>query len=238
MAPMVDVVGRRPRVACCLLVAAALIGACARMVSGTPQAGDTSARPGRPVPIADLLIEPARFPARYPASAVPRSDVDRVIDQIDGAPVGFDVTPPQCAPLPVLADQKAAVVGTGASGATLTVAVIRPVSSLRARVTQLAECPSFTTTSDRDPTAGASVSVRLPPAPPVDAGDSYAVDSTATRTGAAPSTRTLTLVALVDDVEVIASWQQRAAPDDAPDAQALDTLFTGAVLKVRQNLPR
>ena len=77
----------------------------------------------------------------------------------------------------------------------------------------------------------------LPPAPPVDADDTYAVDQTVTSESAG-DTRTLTLVALVDDVQVTASWRQQGTSDTTPDTQSLDTLFTDAVLKVRGVLPR
>ena len=238
---MVVTVLRRSRlpVVCCVVLAAALVGACARVVSGTAQPVDTQVRPSRPVPIADLLIEPTRFPDRFPAAVVPPKEVDRVIGETDGVTEGFDVTPPQCAPLPVLADQKAAVQGTDeASGAKLTVTVIRPVPSLRARVTQLAECPSFTTTSAEEGGQVSSVTVKLPPAPPIDADDSYAVDQTVTTKSARePAVRMVTLVALVGDVQVTASVRESGA-GGSPDTQALDTVFTAAVLKVRQNLPR
>ena len=51
--------------------------------------------------------------------------------------------------------------------------------------------------------------------------------------------RTLTLAAQVGDVRVSATWLHEgtpeATPDVAPDTQALDALFTDAVLKVRRN---
>ncbi len=51
--------------------------------------------------------------------------------------------------------------------------------------------------------------------------------------------RTLTLAAQIDDMRVSATWLHQgtseAAPDVAPDTQALDTLFTDAVLKVRRD---
>jgi hypothetical protein len=242
MAAMVGTVLGRSRLlaVCCVLLAAALVGGCTRVVSGTAQAGDPQVRPSRPVPVADLLIEPTRFPARYPAAVVPPKDVDRLTDEINGVAAGSDVTPPECAPLPVLADQRAAVQGTDdESGARLTVTVIRPVPSVRARVAQLTECPSFTSAAGGQPGEVSEVTVDLPPAPPVDADDSYAVDQTVTpKSAGEPGTRTLTLVALVEDVQVTASWQQRGSPDDSPDTQALDTLFTDAVLKVRQAIPR
>jgi hypothetical protein len=242
MAAMVDTVLRRSRlsIVCCALVAAALGGACSRVVNGAAQAGDPAVRPSRPIPVADLLIEPTRFPARYPAAVVPPKDVDRIMTEIDGVTAGSDVTPPECAPLPVLADQRAAAQGTDdESGARLTVMVIRPVPSVRARVAQLSECPSFTTAAGGEAGVVSEVTVDLPPPPPVDADDSYAVDQTVTPQSAGEQgSRTLTLVALVEDVQVMASWQQRGSSDDSPDTQALDTLFTDAVLKVRQEIPR
>jgi hypothetical protein len=243
MTTMVGTVLRGSRLSvawCGVLTAAVLIGGCARVVTGTARAGDPQVAPARPIPVADLLIEPTRFPPQYPAAALPPEDVDRVLGEIDGVPAGSEVTPPECAPLPMLAQQKAAVQGTDdESGSRLIVTVIRPVPSVRARVTQLTDCPSFTSTAGADADEVSEVTVDLPPAPPVDADDSYAVDQTVTAVSAAePDTRTLTLVALIEDVRVTASWQQHGSSDDTPDTQALDTLFTEAVLKVRQEIPR
>ncbi len=239
---MVGTVLRVPRgvmlpVVCCAVLAASA-GGCARVVGGTARAGDPQPRPAAPIPVADLLIEPSRFPAQYPAAVVPKKDIDRVLGEIDGVPAGSAVTPPECAPLPQLAEQKAAVQGADDSGARLTVTVIRPVASVRARVAQLGDCPSFSTSTGE---AGevSTVTVTLPPAPPVDADDGYAVDQTVTSTSSESSdTRTLTLVALVRDVQVTASWQQQGSSADSPDTQALDTVFTDAVLTVRQKIPR
>ena len=238
---MVGTVLRRSRlpVVCCVVLTAALAGACSRVVGGTATAGDPQIRPSRPIPVADLLIEPSRFPLRYPAAVVPPKDVDRVMDEILGVATRSEVTPPECAPLPLLTDQQAAVQGTDEqTGARLTVTVTRPVPSVRARVTQLAECPSFSITGGGESGEVSEVTVDLPPAPPVDADDSYAVDQTVTPKSAGPGTRTLTLVALVEDVQVTASWQQRESSDNSPDTQALDAVFTDAVLKVRQEIPR
>jgi hypothetical protein len=229
-----------PVVCCALLSAATLVGGCARVVTGQARVGDLEPRPVRAIPVADLLIDPARFPARYPAAVLPPKDVDRVLGEIDGVAPGFEVTPPECAPLPVLAEQKAAAQGIDdESGDRLVVTVLRPVASVRARVAQLADCPSFTSASSADAGDESAVTVNLPPAPVVDADDSYAVDQTVTSQSAeATNTRTLTLVALVDDVQVTASWRGNAASGDPPDTTALDTLFTDAVLKVRREIPR
>jgi hypothetical protein len=233
--------GSRLPVACgVLLTAAALVGGCARVVTGAAQAGDDpQVRPSRPIPVADLLIEPTRFPAEYAAAVVPAKDVDRVMNEIDGVAADSEVSPPECAPLPVLADQKAAVQGTDDErGSRLIVTVIRPVPSVRARVAQLEDCPSFTSTAAGDAGEISKVTVDLPPPPPVDADDSYAVEQTITTQSDNSETTTLTLVALIDDVQVTASWQQGGSSDASPDTESLDTLFTAAVLKVRQEMPR
>lgn len=230
---------RLPVVCCALLTAGALVAGCARVVTGAAQVGEQPSRPSVPIPVADLLLEPNRFPAKYPAAVIPPKDVDRVLGEIDGVAAGSEVTPPECAPLPVLTDQQAAVQGTDESGARLTVTVIRPVPSVRARVAQLADCPTFSSAAAAGTGDVSKVTVDLPPAPPVDADDSYAVDQTVTsKTADEQDTRTLTLVALVSDVRVSASWQQHGDSDDAPDTQALDVLFTNAVLKVRKEIPR
>ena len=76
------------------------------------------------------------------------------------------------------------------------------------------------------------------PAPQVDADESYAVDQTVTAEPSGSMRRTLTLAAQIADVRVSATWLHdetpEATPDVAPDTQALDTVFTDAVLKVRR----
>ena len=230
---------RLPAACCAALTVVALVGGCDRSVAGSARPGDVATRQAQPISAADLLIEPKRFPARYPAAIVPRTDVDRVLSEIDGVATGSEVTPPQCAPLPVLAEQKAAVAGTDDdSGSRLIVTVIRPVASVRARVAQLEDCSSFTSTAAGEAGEVLTVAVDLPPPPPVDADDSYAVGQTVTSQSDNGETTTLTLVALIDDVQVTASWQQGGRSDTSPDTDSLDALFTAAVLKVRQEIPR
>jgi hypothetical protein len=244
MAAMVGTVPRRPRgfllpaLACALL--SGLLAGCAHTVNGSPQVAEASASPATPVPIADLLIEPTRFPQQYPAVVVDPSIVFRLVRQIAGVPDGSVVTPPDCAPPPVGATEGAAVQGVNQeNGASLIVTVTRPVTSLRARIDQLARCASFTIAVGGEAAQVSDVTVELPPAPPVDADDSYAVDQTVTpESSGASGTRTLTLVARIADVQVTASWQGIVDPDTTPDTGQLDALFTGAVLKVRSQIPR
>jgi hypothetical protein len=155
-------------------------------------------------------------------------------------PDGSTATPPECAPPPLTAAEGAAVQGVNQdSGASLIVTVSRPAPSLRARVDQLTHCASFTTATAGDAAQVSDVTVGLPPAPPVDADDSYAVDQTVTpELSGASGTRTLTLVAGISDVQVTASWQGVVDADAPPDTGQLDTLFTDAVLKVRSRIPR
>ena len=101
--------------------------------------------PATPIPIAELLIEPTRFPEQFPAVVVDPSIVFRLLRQIDGVTDGSVVTPPECAPPPVAAAEGAAVQGVDQqSGASLIVTVTRPAPSLRARVDQLVGCSTFT----------------------------------------------------------------------------------------------
>jgi hypothetical protein len=76
------------------------------------------------------------------------------------------------------------------------------------------------------------------PAPPVNADDTYAVDQTVTIQSSGLTRRTFTLAAQVGDVAISATWLHQGTPesaqDNAPDTQALDHLFTDAVLKVRR----
>ena len=113
-----------------LLTVVALLAGCARAVSGSPHAAGPEAPPAKPVPIGDLLIDPARFPEQYPAVVVDPSIVSRLLRQIDGVPDGFVVTPPECAPPPVAAVQGAAAQGVDQqTGASLIVTVTRPAPS-------------------------------------------------------------------------------------------------------------
>src|SRR3954453_1536181 len=151
MAGMVLRGSRLPIACCAALTVAVVVGGCAKVVAGTARADDPQVAPAGPILVADLLIEPSRFPEQYPATALRPKDVDRVLGEIDGVPAGSDVTPPECAPLPVLAEQRAAVQGTDdESGSRLIVTAARPVPSIRARVTQLTDCPTFTSTAGGD----------------------------------------------------------------------------------------
>jgi hypothetical protein len=212
-----------------LVLATALLSGCTWVIRGTATPrGDERA----PIPVADLLIEPERFPERYPAVVLDGTAVYRVLADIDGVPGGSVVTPPECAPPPLAPHHTAAAQGIDSQDASsLIVAVSRPAPPLQTRVEQLTACPSFTVGHGGDTS---TVTATLLAPPPVDADDSYAVDQTVTSQASGSLRRTLTLVAQVGDVRITATWLHDGTQDTAPDTQSLDTLFTDAVLKVRR----
>ncbi|HJT91631.1 MAG TPA: hypothetical protein VJ777_06760 [Mycobacterium sp.] len=212
-------------------MAAMLLSGCTRVIVGAAHPAVPGGEERPPIPVADLLIEPERFPARYPAVLLDGTAVDRVLQDIDGVPGGSVVTPPACTPPPLAPHHTAAAQGTDSEDAsTLIVAVTTRAPRLRARVEQLTACPSFEAVRNGDTF---SVTATMLPAPPVDADDTYAVDQTV----ASPSgstRRTLTLVAQVGQVLVRATWLHDGGTDTTPDTQSLDALFTDAVLKVHR----
>lgn len=222
-------------IGCVLVVTTASSAGCTRAVVG-------AARPmapagvATPIPVPDLLIEPARFPSQFAAVVLDSMAVYRALQDVDGVAAGSVVTPPECAPSPVDVENTAAAQGTDSQTATsLIVAVTRPTSPLRARADQLTACPTFTTLRDGD---ASTVTVTVLPAPPIDADDAYAADQTVTSEVSGSMRRSLTLAAQVDDVRVSATWlhegEPGTAPDIGPDAAVLDALFTAAVLKVHR----
>jgi hypothetical protein len=186
--------------------------------------------------VADLLIEPGQFPARHPAGVLDATAVYRALQDVDGMATASVVTPQQCTPPPWAPQDTAAMRGIDSQDASsFIVTVTRPAAPLRDRAEQLTRCPSFTAVRGRDASA---VTVTVLPAPPVDADATYAVDQTVTAESSGSMRRTLTLAAQIGDVGVSATWlhegTRETTPDVAPDTQALDTLFTDAVLKVRR----
>lgn len=228
MTPMGDTLSRCLR-GCTLLMAAASLVACSRVVVGSSQPmAAVAERP--PVPIAQLLIEPDRFPPQYPAAVLDGAAADRALRDIDGVPPDAAVTPPTCMPPVLWHSETVGVEGVdSATASRLLVVVTRPAPPLSTRLDQLRACPSF------DVGAGeqtSTVNVTVLPAPPVDADDAYAVEQTVTTP---ESERTvLTFAAQIGDTRVSASWLQDPAVGEA-DTTSLDALFRDAVVKLRRD---
>jgi hypothetical protein len=217
------------------IAAAALLSGCTRVILGTVHPVAPRAESAR-IPVADLLIEPGQFPARHPAVVLDATAVYRALQDVDGIAAASVVTPQQCTPPPRAPQDTAAMRGIDSQDASsFIVTVTRPAAPLRDRAEQLTRCPSFTAVRGRDASA---VTVTVLPAPPVDADGTYAVDQTVTAESSGSMRRTLTLAAQIGDLRVSATWfhegTKEITPDVAPDTQALDTLFTDAVLKVRR----
>jgi hypothetical protein len=211
---------------CALLAVTALLGGCGRVTLGT---AESMRAEDPPVPVADLLIGPDRFPVRYPGAVLDATSVVHALQEIDGVPRGSVVTPGACAPVPLAPEHTAAAQGidTG-TFSVLLVTVSRPAPPLSARMDQLRACPSFNFGYGEDVS---TVTVALLPAPPVDADDRGAIDQTVTTVDLVR--RTLTFLAQIGDTRISATWLQDG-PSGDPDAASLDALFSDAVLKVRR----
>jgi hypothetical protein len=222
-------------VGCTIVMATPLVSGCSQTIAGTVRAAALGAAPAVPATLAQLLIDPARFPVGYPAVLLDPAAVDPVLRAVDGVPAGSVVTPPECAPpVPGPAPlQAVAAQGTDKEDSTtLTVVLIRAGGQLHQRRDQLTACPSFGADVGG---AVSTVEVTMLAPPPVDADDTLAVDQTVTDPQGSVR-RSLTLVAQIADVRVSATWM--SSPGDGsevtPDTHALDTVFSDAVLKVRR----
>jgi hypothetical protein len=234
MGEMVSTLSRCLR-GCALVGAAALLVGCTRVISGTVQSVADGAESAS-IPVADLLIQPGQFPARYRAVVLDATAVYRALQDVDGVAAASIVDPPQCAPPPLAPLDTAAMQGIDSEDASsLIVTVTRPAGPLRDRAEQLTACPAFTAVQSQNASA---ITVTVLPAPPVDVDDSYAVDQTVTAESSGSMRRTLTLAAQIGDVRINATWLHEGpkdtTPDIGPDTQALDAVFSDAVLTVRR----
>ncbi|WP_142386818.1 DUF5642 family protein [Mycobacterium hubeiense] len=218
-----------------MLVATAGWGVgCTRTVDGAGHPADFAAGVQQPIALSDLLIEPQRFPPDYPAVVLDPKSVEETIRHIDGIGPGAVVEPPQCAPPPPSAAPHDAVAARGVDATTsdsLVVVLTRAGDELAQRRDQLGDCASVTATAGELVT---TVSAELVPSPPVDADDTLAVDQTVSEAQGA-TRRLLVLVAQIDDVRVTAAWIG-AGESSSPDTEALHTLFSDAVLRVRRGV--
>jgi hypothetical protein len=183
-----------------------------------------------PVPVAQLLIEPKRFPPQYPAAVLDDASLDRALGDIDGVPSGAVVTPPSCMPPVLWHSEIGGVEGIDSTTVSrLIVVVTRPAPPLRTRLAQLRGCPSFDVGTGEE---ASTVTVTVLPAPPVDADEAFAVEQIVTTP---ESERTvLTFAAQIGETRVSASWLQDPAADEA-DTSSLDSLFRDAVVKLRRD---
>lgn len=214
---------------CALLMSAASLVACSRVIVGASQPVAATEEKA-PVPVAQLLIEPNRFPPQYRAAVLDDVALDRALQDVDGAPTGAVVTPPTCTPPVSMHSEVVGVEGVDTTTASrLIVVVTRPAPPLSTRLDQLSACPTFDVgVGEEASTVNATV---LPP-PPVDADDAYAVEQTVSTPES--ERMVMTFAAQIGDTRVSASWMQDPAVDDA-DTSSLDAVFRDAVMKLRRD---
>ncbi|WP_458687882.1 sensor domain-containing protein [Nocardia tengchongensis] len=208
-----------------------LLAACGTSVSGHPIA----ARNPAPVATVDkglsaLLPDPSQFPSRYTAIVLSPETAAQAANDLEGYLPGAQVDPSTCGPVAPTSGP-AVEVGTDDHGqATLTVVLTRSDKPLSALREQLQRCGTV-----RVGHTGVTsvVTTQLDPPPPVIADDSLALRRTVGAENNAPGlTRTMqTLVGQVGEVRVAVTYMTSGTTSDA---EALDTLFTAAVRKVRK----
>lgn len=186
---------------------------------------------GAPVPLAQLLPEPSRFPAGYPPVVLDPAAAGSALRGVNGVPEGATVTPGDCTPPePTETVAMSSVTEQG----TLTVVVTRMDASLQDRRDQLDRCGVFTVQTEL---GSSTVTAQLLPSPPVAvdalAGDSLAVEQTQDDTSPG---RALTLAAQYRDVRVLVSMS--VGEDMEIDTVALDGVFTEAVAAVLEGARR
>ncbi|MEU4319507.1 sensor domain-containing protein [Nocardia fluminea] len=206
---------------------------CAQSVSGTPVAESAVSVRRIEGSLAELLPEPSRFPARYPAVVLPPQAATAAAGDLDGVGAGATVSPSKCTPdEPEPGGEPAAVaVGTDdASRATLTVELSRsaePVASLRDR---LGECGLIQV---RRAGAASTVTTALDRVGLAGTDDAIALRRTVVpEVGGAGLTQTMqTSIGQIGDVRITVTSMTFGAGQ--PDTAAVDEMFATTAAAVR-----
>ncbi|WP_433665415.1 sensor domain-containing protein [Nocardia sp. CA-128927] len=212
-----------------------LLAGCGSTVVGHPVAGEQTVVT-RHVggALSALLVEPAQFPARYPAVVLPPEAASQAAGDLTGVGRGTRVQPESCVPPPQQfgVDKTAIAVGTDdASRATITLELTRTDQALAVLRSQLKQCGSVRVSRGA---AMTTVTTELDPAPPIDADDTLAWRRTVTPDvgGAGLTQRMRTLAGQVGDVRITVTYMSFS--DGKPDMAAVDELFTAAVQRVQK----
>ncbi|MGW4355055.1 sensor domain-containing protein [Nocardia sp. NPDC004582] len=228
---------RRPARMVGIVTLGTALAACGTTVTGHPIAAQNPA----PVAVADktltaMLPDPSQFPSRYTAIVLSPESAAQAAYDLEGYLPGAQVDPSTCAPVAPKSGP-AVSVGTDDRGqATLTVVLTRPGKPLSTLRDQLQHCGTVKVAHTGVTTV---VTTQLDPPPPVLADDSLAVRRTAgpeNRPGGPENrdglTRSMqTLIGQVGEVRVAVTYMTSGSTSDT---EALDTLFTAAVRKVRK----
>lgn len=250
--------GRRTKLArlvgaVCVVATLGAIAGCAESVSGdalpdtavpsqvaagatTSSAASSSERASESaVPLADLLLTPAEFPAPFGAVVLPAQAVPMAAPDLVGVPRGASVEPADCVPpqQDYSPDGTVMAVGTdNTTRSTISVELARMNTSLTALDAQTQDCTSMTVTANG--ITSTVTTVILPPSP-ISADQTLALRRTVSTPSSATGDQSmLTLLAQVADVRIAVTLMTFGAGNAS--TVALDEAFTAAVQKVRAGI--
>ncbi|WP_430332181.1 sensor domain-containing protein [Rhodococcus sp. ACT016] len=213
-----------------LLGAATFVSGCSTSVTGSAQSIGGSGDGSRP--LAELLLDPAEFPANYPAVVLPPQAVSQAAPDLTGIAPGARVDPAGCKPPPqdYGPDGTAMVVGTdGTDRSTITVELVRVSTPLSEFGSEVVDCPEVTATRNG---VNAVVRTTLTPPPRLDADETLALSRTVS-SGQGDQAVTQTMITLVAQIDAVRVQATSMSFGDITNTAALAALFTSAVEKVR-----
>ncbi|MFB7716926.1 sensor domain-containing protein [Nocardia sp. NPDC056100] len=215
-----------------IALSAIVLAGCGGTVSGHPQASQgliTAVQTDSG--LARLLPDSSQFPARYAAVTLPVDAAGQAASDLDGVLPGAMIDPATCAPQAPTAGPVVVVGTDDAARATLTVELVRTDQKLSVLRDQLQRCGTVRVGHGG---TTATITTEMDPPPPLDADDTLALRrSVRSENGSAGMTRNMqTLLGQIGDVRINVTYM--SFTDAKADAQALDSLFTTAVGKVRK----
>ncbi|WP_245720290.1 DUF5642 family protein [Nocardia uniformis] len=178
-----------------------------------------------------LLPNPSQFPSPYAAVSLSPDAAGQAARDLDGILPGSQVDPGDCAPSAPVSDPAVAVGTDNSTRATMTVELVRTDQTLTTLQEQVERCGTVRVTHSG---TSATVTTEILPPPPLDADETVALRRTVrSETSGAGLTRTMqTLLGQVGDVRINVTYMSFG--DERPDGEALDSLFTTALSKVRK----
>ncbi|WP_306365528.1 DUF5642 family protein [Nocardia sp. CC227C] len=207
------------------------LAACGTTISGHPRSSSGPNSTAAVSELARLLPNPSQFPAPYAAVELPPDTAEQAAHDLDGILPGARVDPEDCVPVPPVSEPAVSVGTDDATRATLTVELVRTDHTLGTLRQQLERCGTVRATQSG---TSATVTTELLPPPPLDADETVALRRTVRSEAGDPGTTRImrTLLGQVGDVRINVTYMTFG--DDSLDGEALDSLFTTAVSKVRR----
>ncbi|WP_244975986.1 DUF5642 family protein [Nocardia huaxiensis] len=208
------------------------LAACGNSVDGHPVSARGPVSSEAPdSALARMLPSAGQFPAKYSAVMLTPDAAGQAAHDLDGILPGATVEPSACTPPTPGAGPVVSVGTDDDSRSTLTVELVRIDQKLSTLRDQLQRCGNVKVSHSG---TDATVTTELDPPPPLDADDTLALRRTVrSESGAAGTTRSMqTLLGQVGDVRINVTYMTFG--DGKADTEALDSLFTTTVSKVRK----